>query len=97
MGKIIFDWQALEPEYLSLVRKFDSSAEVFAAMSQFYSAYSIFTGPRLGPEKLDKAIEAVEQAMRLDGQNVAYSISAANLYYRKFSFYRQNLRESCRR
>jgi tetratricopeptide (TPR) repeat protein len=71
--------EALEPEYLSLVSNFDSSAEAFAAMSQFYSAYSSFTGPRLGPEKLDKALEAVEQAMRLDGQNVAYSISAANL------------------
>lgn len=81
--------EALEPEYLSLVNNFDSSAEAFAAMSQFYSAYSSFTGPRLGPEKLDKAIEAVEQAMRLDGQNVIYSISAANLYYRKFSLYSQ--------
>ncbi|MHC4105881.1 MAG: tetratricopeptide repeat protein, partial [Planctomycetota bacterium] len=81
--------EALEPEYLSLVRNFDSSAEAFAAMSQFYSAYSSFTGPRLGPEKLDKAIEAVEQAVRLNGQDVVYSISAANLYYRKFSLYSQ--------
>ena len=81
--------EALEPEYLSLVRNFDSSAEAFAAMSQFYSVYSSFTGPRLGPEKLDKAIEAAEQAMRLDEQNVVYAISAANLYYRKFSLYRQ--------
>jgi tetratricopeptide (TPR) repeat protein len=81
--------ETLEPEYLSLVSNFDSSAEAFAAMSQFYSAYSSFTGPRLGPEKLDKAIEAVEQAMRLDGRNVHYSISAANLYYRKFSLYSQ--------
>ncbi|MHC4535760.1 MAG: tetratricopeptide repeat protein, partial [Planctomycetota bacterium] len=83
--------EALEPEYVSLVRNFDSSAEAFAATSQFYSAYSSFTGPRLGPEKLDKAIEAIEQAMRLDEQNVAYSVSAANLYYRKFSLYRQKL------
>ena len=81
--------EALEPEYLSLVRKFDSSAEAFAAMSQFYSVYSAFTGPRRGPEKLDKAIEAIEQAMRLDEQNVLYAISAANLYYRKFSLHRQ--------
>ncbi|MHC4725956.1 MAG: tetratricopeptide repeat protein [Planctomycetota bacterium] len=80
---------ALEPEYLSLVRNFDSSPEAFAAMSQFYSVYSTFTGPRMGTEKLDKAIEAVEQAMKLDEQNVGYSINAANLYYRKFSLYRQ--------
>ena len=81
--------EALEQEYLSLVRNFDSSAEAFAAISQFYSVYSTFTGPRMGPEKLDKAMEAVEQAMKLDEQNVIYSISAANLYYRKFSLYKQ--------
>ncbi len=80
---------ALESEYLSLVHNFDSSPDAFAAMSQFYSVYSTFTGPRMGPEKLDKAIEAVEQAMKLDEQNVGYSINASNLYYRKFSLYRQ--------
>ncbi len=81
--------EALEPEYLLLVRNFDSSAAAFAAMSQFYSIYSSFTGPRLGSEKLDKSIEAIEQAIRLDEQNVFYSISAANLYYRKYSLYKQ--------
>ncbi|NQT03094.1 MAG: tetratricopeptide repeat protein, partial [Planctomycetes bacterium] len=81
--------EALEPEYVSLVRNFDSSAEAFAAMSQFYSVYSAYTGPRQGPEKLDKAIEDVEEAIRLNEQNVVYSISAANLYYRKFSLYKQ--------
>jgi tetratricopeptide (TPR) repeat protein len=80
---------SLEPEYSSLVRKFSSSAEAFAARSKFYSIYSIFTGPRLGLEKLDKAIEAVERAVKLDGQNVVYAISAANLYYRKYSLYNQ--------
>lgn len=81
--------EALEPEYLSLVSKFDSSAEAFAAASQFYSINSAFMGPRLGPEKLDKAIEYVEQAISLDEQNVVYSLSAANLYYRKYSLYKQ--------
>ena len=58
-------------------------------MSQFYSVYSSFTGPRMGSEKLDKSIEAVEQAIKLDEQNVVYSISAANIYYRKFALYKQ--------
>ncbi|MBN1804098.1 MAG: tetratricopeptide repeat protein [Sedimentisphaerales bacterium] len=82
-------FEALEPEYLSLVRNFDSSAEAFAALSQFYAIYSAYTGPRLGSEKLDKSIEAIEQAIKLDEQNVFYSIRAANLYYRKYSLHRQ--------
>ncbi len=81
--------EALEPEYLSLVRNFDSSAEAFAAISRFYSVYSAYIGPRIGHEKLDKAIEAIEKAIGLDEQNVVYSINAANLYYRRFSLYKQ--------
>jgi len=79
--------QSLEPEFLSLVEKFGSSAEAFAAVSKFYSAYSILLGPRLGLNSLDKAIEAAETAIRLDQQNVTYAILAANLYYRSFSIY----------
>jgi len=82
-------FQSLEPKFLSLVDKFSSSAEAFAAVSKFYSAYSIFSGPRLGSNSLDKAIEAAETAIRLDRQNVAYAIHAANLYYRSFSIYGQ--------
>jgi tetratricopeptide (TPR) repeat protein len=79
--------QALEPEYLSLVERFDTNAEAFAAVSSFYSAYSIFSGPRLGSTNLDKAIEAVEKAIQLDQDNVAYAIHAANLYYRSYTIY----------
>ena len=79
--------KSLEPEYLSLVERFNTSADAFAALSSFYSAYSLFSGPRLGSTYLDKAIEAVEKAMELDEKNVAYAIHAANLYYRSYSFY----------
>jgi len=72
---------ALEPEYLSLVRNFSSNAEAFAAISRFYSVYSSYSGPRLGPENLDKAIETIEQAIRLDEKNVVFAINAAHLYY----------------
>ncbi len=81
--------QALEPEYLSLVERFDSSSKAFAAISQFYSTYSIISGPRLGSVNLDKAIEAVEKAIQLDENNVAYAILAANLYYHSYSIYGQ--------
>jgi len=80
---------ALEAEYLSLANSFGSSAEAFAAISQFYSVYFSYSGPRLGSENLDKAIEAIEQAIRLDEKNVVYAINAANLHYRRFAIYRQ--------
>ena len=81
--------QSLEPEYLSLADKFGSSAEVFAAVSRFHSVYSTYSGPRLGAKNLDKAIEAAEEAIRLDEKNVLYTIDAAHLHYRRFSIYEQ--------
>jgi len=77
----------VEAEYLSLVERFNSSPKAFAAVSQFYTAYSFFSGPRLGSTTLDKAIEAVEKAILLDEQNIAYAIHAANLYYLGYSVY----------
>lgn len=76
------EWfQSLEPEYLSLVDKFPSSAQTHSALAGFYL--------RLGPKHLDKAIEAIEKAIELDRENVAYAIIAANLYYRRSSIYGQ--------
>ncbi len=74
--------QSLEPEYLSLVERFDSSAQAFSALGGFYSG--------LGHEYLDKAIEAMEKAVELDKENVFYAMSIANLYYSRFSIYGQN-------
>jgi len=74
--------QSLEPEYLSLVEKFDSSAQAYSALAQFYL--------HLGYKNLDKAIEAFEKAIELDRENVVYAINVANLYYRRFSIYGQN-------
>jgi tetratricopeptide (TPR) repeat protein len=81
--------QALEPEYLSLANKFPSSAEVSATVSGYYSVRSIYLPYEAGLASLDKAIEAVETAIRLDEKNAAYALRAANLYYRKFSVYGQ--------
>ncbi|MCX5637640.1 MAG: hypothetical protein NTX52_08110, partial [Planctomycetota bacterium] len=74
---------ALEQEYLSLAERFPSNAEVFARISRFYS------DPRVGPNNLDKAIGAIEQAIKLNSANVTYAINVANLRYRKFSYYGQ--------
>jgi tetratricopeptide (TPR) repeat protein len=71
--------QALEPEYLSLVEKFGSSAQAFSALGRFYSI--------LGPKYFDKATEAFEKAAELDRENVAYLISTAGLHYQRFSVY----------
>jgi len=81
--------KSLEPEYLSVVNKFPSSAEVFATLSGFYSNLSVYLDSQMGLEYLDKAIEAAEKAIELDKENVTYAITAANLCYRKFSVYRQ--------
>lgn len=73
--------KVFEQEYLSLAKRFPSSAEVFARISRFY------LDRQLGINDLDKAIEAIEQAVKLDSDNVAYIINAAGLRYRKFSYY----------
>ncbi len=71
--------QSLEPEYLSLAEKFDSSARAHLELAGFYQT--------LGLKNLDKAIKVVEKAIELDKENMACAIEAANLYYRRFSVY----------
>jgi tetratricopeptide (TPR) repeat protein len=79
--------ETIEPEYLALLERFGSSAEAFAAASDFYRLYSIYSGSRLGAGHLDRAIETAERAVALDNENVPYAIDLANLYYRRFSVY----------
>lgn len=74
--------RSLEPEYLLLVEQFDSRAAAYVALARFYE--------RLGPKSLDKAVEAVDKAVELDKENVAYAMNAAELHYRGFSVYHQN-------
>jgi tetratricopeptide (TPR) repeat protein len=69
----------LEPEYLALAAKFNSSPEPLSALAGFYSDY------RLGPTYLDKAIEAIEKTIALDKNNVDYAIVASSLYTRRFN------------
>lgn len=79
--------RSIEPEYMALLDKFNSSAKTFAAVSDFYRVYSIYTGSRLGAGYLDKAIDTAERSVNLDKNNVPYAIDLANLYYRRFSVY----------
>jgi len=75
--------QTLEPEYLSLVQKFPSSAKAYSVLAGFYR--------QLGHLKLDEAIKAAEKAVELDKKNVRYAINLADLHYRKFSIYGEKL------
>lgn len=71
--------KSLEPEYLAIVDKFNSSADAYAALARFYVS--------LGHKNLDQALAAVEKAVELNRENVDYTLAAANLNYRKFSIY----------
>jgi tetratricopeptide (TPR) repeat protein len=71
--------KSLEPEYLAIVDKFNSSADAYAALAGFYA--------RLGHKNLDQALAAIEKAVELNKENVGYTLAAANLNYRKFSIY----------
>ncbi len=79
--------KSLESEFISLVQKFPSSSEVYAAASNFYSAYSTYSGPRLGSGIFDKAVDTAEKAIAIDPDDVDYSLTATFLYYRRFCIY----------
>ncbi len=72
--------QLLKGEYLSLVKRFPSSAQAYLALAEFY---------QINLENLDKAVEAIQKAVELDKNNVTYAIHLANLLYRRFSIYGQ--------
>ncbi|MHC4739113.1 MAG: tetratricopeptide repeat protein [Planctomycetota bacterium] len=75
---------SFEPQFLTLVDKFDSSAEAFSTLCGFYQH------PFLIHKYIDKAIEAIEKTITLEAENTTYAIIAANLYYQRFSIYGQN-------
>lgn len=70
----------LEDEYLMLVKRFPSSAQVYLALAEFY---------QINLENLDKAIEANQKAIELDKDNPIYALKLINLLYRRFSVYGQ--------
>jgi tetratricopeptide (TPR) repeat protein len=72
-------YKELESDLVDLTEKFGNSALPYFAMVQLY---------QVNPKDIDKAIAAVKKAIELDRQNVSYAVTAANLYYRKYSIYR---------
>jgi len=83
---------SLEPDYIALVKKFPSNAQVYSALAQYYQLLDPISHLKAKDidkaKNLDKAIEAIEKALELDNKNVSYAIAAANLHYRKFSIYK---------
>ena len=71
--------ETFEGEYLKLTKRFGDSGEIYSALSQYYSM--------LEHKDFDKAIDAALKSMELAPEKVVFAIDAANLYYRKFSFY----------
>jgi tetratricopeptide (TPR) repeat protein len=65
----------IESDLIKLTQKFPSSPHAFFALAQVYVR---------NPKEADKAIAAMEKACELDKQNVAYAITSATLYYRKY-------------
>ncbi|MBN2180312.1 MAG: tetratricopeptide repeat protein [Sedimentisphaerales bacterium] len=79
--------RSLESDYISLAKRFNGSAEIFAALSEYYLIYSKYSGPGLCQKNLDSAIETIEKAISLDELNVGYAIDAADLFYRRYSMF----------
>ena len=79
--------KALEPQYEGLTQQFPSSPPVFAALGQFYSFYAAYLDSAGALERLNRAIQATEQARARDSGNVEYPMLMASYHYRKFSVY----------
>ena len=71
--------QALEDEFKLMVERFSSKAEVYQSLASYYLRRK---------DSLDKAIDAINKAIELDDEDVSYVMIAANLYYRKYSVYK---------
>ncbi len=79
--------KALEPQYEALTRQFASRPQVFAALGQYYSFYAAYLDSAGAIEKLNRAIQAAEQAGSRDRDNIEYLMLTASYHYRKFSVY----------
>ncbi|MBN2589044.1 MAG: hypothetical protein JXA96_04220 [Sedimentisphaerales bacterium] len=81
-------FKELESEYLSLADEYSTNPYVYEALSQFYSIFSQYTKHEESKQKLDKSIEAILKAMELDEHNVVYAIQITDIYYRRYSIYK---------
>ncbi len=72
-------YKELESDLIGLTAKFSNSPLPLFALVRLYQT---------SPKDSDKAIAVAEKARELDRQNVSYAITAANLYYRRYSIHR---------
>ena len=69
----------IETDIVKLTEKFKDSPLPYFAVVQLYSK---------DPKTMEKAIAAAEKAKQLDSNNVNYSLTLADLYYRRYSISR---------
>ena len=71
-------YKELEPNFINLTEKFSDSSLPYFGLVQLYQ----------DPKDTEKAIAAIQKARELDKQNVSYAMTAANLYYRRYSIHK---------
>ncbi len=81
-------FKTLESEYLLLADKYNTNPAAYEALSMFYSIFSQYTNLEVSRQYLDKSIDAISNAMKLDQNNAVYAIQITDLYYRRYSIYK---------
>ena len=72
-------YKELESDFINLTEKFSDSSLPYFGLVQLYQR---------DPKDMEKAIAAIQKARELDKQNVFYAMTAANLYYRRYSIHK---------
>jgi tetratricopeptide (TPR) repeat protein len=72
-------YKELESKFIDLTKKFSDSSLPYFGLVQLYQR---------NPKDTGKAVATIQKARELDKQNVSYALIAANLYYRKYSIYK---------
>lgn len=77
-------FDALEPDFVALAKKFPDSANVFSSLSFYYLS------TQQDQTAIDKALKAAVKAMQLDPTAAKYALAAADICYRKGSLAKDN-------
>ncbi|HBR19754.1 MAG: hypothetical protein A2Y13_09445 [Planctomycetes bacterium GWC2_45_44] len=75
-GQNAEELKKIETDILNLTEKFKNNPLPYFAVVQLYSKE---------PKNMDKAIAAAQKAQQLDGNNVNYALTLADLHYRRYS------------
>jgi len=90
-------FKSFEKEFVSFTQRFSDSAEAFASLASYYSKLDILPAREVDDNgqvhlfdkraNLEKTIKAIDQAVKLDSDNVGYMLFAAQSYHRRYSIY----------